>query len=95
MSKIFGNRLREIRTEYKVTQQTIAKIFNVSKMTISAWETDKQEPSIDDIAKLCKFFKVSSDYLLGLEDEAGRKIYNNTFNNNIIDNHGTINQTIR
>lgn len=95
MSKIFGTRLKEIRIENKCTQQTIANIFNVSKMTISAWETDKQEPSIDDITKLCKFFNVSSDYLLGLEDEAGRKTYDKSFNNQIMDNHGIINQTIR
>ena len=74
MSQIFGERLREIRTEKKYTQQQIATIFNVSKMTISAWETNKQEPNIEDIKKLCCIFKVSSDYLLGIEDESGRKI---------------------
>lgn len=94
MSQIFGERLREIRTEKKYTQQQIATIFNVSKMTISAWETNKQEPSIEDIKKLCYIFKVSSDYLLGIEDESGRRTYN-TVNNHIADNHGTINQTFK
>lgn len=83
MSKIFGERLKELRIENGYTQQNIADIFNVSKMTISSWEKSKQEPCIDDIIKLTLLFKTSSDYLLGIEDESGRKtIINNNFNNN-------------
>ena len=90
MSIIFGQRLREVRTEKKYTQQDIANLFNVSKMTISSWETNKQEPNIDDITRLCQIFNVSADYLLGLEDESGRKNY--TVNNtNVQNNFGNIN----
>ena len=85
MSVIFGEKLREIRTEKGLKQQEVANYFNVSKMTISAWETNKQEPSISDITKLCIWFQVSADYLLGLEDETGRKVYN--INNNIHHNN--------
>ena len=73
MSIIFGNQLKKLRNENGYTQQDIAKLFNVSKMTISAWENDKQEPSIEDISKLAIFFKVSTDYLLGLVNEFGAK----------------------
>lgn len=89
MSIIFGQRLREVRTEKKYTQQDIANLFNVSKMTISSWETNKQEPNIDDITRLCQIFNVSADYLLGLEDESGRKNY--TVNTNVHNNFGNIN----
>lgn len=90
MSIIFGQRLREVRTEKKYTQQDIANLFNVSKMTISSWETNKQEPNIDDITRLCQIFNVSADYLLGLEDESGRKNY--TVNNTSVHNNfGNIN----
>lgn len=75
MSKTFGQRLREVRIEKEYTQQTIADFFNVSKVTISAWETNKQEPNIDDIVKLCRILNVSADYLLGLEDESGREAH--------------------
>ena len=85
MSVIFGEKLREIRTEKGLKQQEVANYFNVSKMTISAWETNKQEHSISDITKLCIWFQVSADYLLGLEDETGRKVYN--INNNIHHNN--------
>ena len=81
MSKIFGEKLREIRCEKGYTQQAIASILKVSKMTISAWESNKQEPDIENIQRLCFLFKISADYLLGLEDESGRKTYN--INNDI------------
>ena len=72
MSKIFGQRLKECRIEKGYTQQNIADIFNVSKMTISAWENDKQEPSIADIVKLSILLTVTTDYLLGKIDETGK-----------------------
>lgn len=69
MSLIFGQRLKELRIEKGLSQQEVANHFNVSKMTISAWETDKQEPCIDDIVELARFFETTTDYLLGLTDE--------------------------
>ena len=68
MSKIFGERLRKIRQDNDYSQQEIAKIFNVSKMTISAWETNKQEPNIDCIKRLCNLFNVTADYLIGYDE---------------------------
>ncbi len=64
MSEAFGKRLRELRNEQHLTQAQLAQIFNVSKMTVSAWETNKQEPCIEDIKKLADVFDTSTDYLL-------------------------------
>lgn len=72
--------LKELRKEEGKTQAELAKIFNVSKSTICQWETSKQEPSLTDIVKISKYFKVSVDYLLGLEEIDGRKITINNFN---------------
>lgn len=80
MSKIFGENLKSIRKENHFTQENLAKILNVSKMTISAWEADKQEPSIDNIVRIALIFRTTSDFLLGLEDEFGNK-NKNTYNN--------------
>ena len=74
MSEIFGQNLKELREEKGETQQTLASLFNVSKMTISAWENDKQEPCIDDIKLLAKHFSVTTDYLLGMENDVGSRI---------------------
>lgn len=89
MNKIFGIKLKELRTEKRLTQLQTAQIFNVSKTTICQWETSKQEPSLDDITAISTYFGVSSDYLLGLEDETGAKTYiRDSFNN--FTNSGTI-----
>ena len=79
MNTTFGEKLKELRTEKRLTQKQIALLFNVSKTTICQWETHRQEPSIDDIIKTATFFNVTTDYLFGLEDEDGTKI--NNYNN--------------
>lgn len=68
MYVIFGKKLKELRTEKKLTQQELSKILNVSKTTICQWETSKQEPSLTDVVKISNYFEVSTDYLLGLEN---------------------------
>lgn len=68
MNKIFGQKLKELRNEKQLTQAQIAVIFKVSKTTICQWETSKQEPSLEDIVEIAKYFKVTADYLLGLEN---------------------------
>ena len=67
MSVIFGQRLKELRKEKGMSQQQLAQYFNTSKVTISAWELNKQEPCIDDIKKLATIFSTTTDYLLGFE----------------------------
>ena len=68
MNKIFCERLKELRTENKISQPELAKMVGVSKGMISFWENAINEPTISNLVKLCKIFDVSSDYLLGLED---------------------------
>ncbi len=46
----------------------LAKKINVSPNTVSRWERGKRLPNLDAIIALAKFFKVSTDYLCGLED---------------------------
>jgi transcriptional regulator with XRE-family HTH domain len=67
----FGNRLRELRTEKGKTQKEMANDINVTTPTLSHWECDYQEPSFKDLMILSKYFNVTTDYLLGLEDDFG------------------------
>lgn len=46
----------------------LGKIIDVSDMAISRWENDKTDITSDNLVKVAKFFGVSTDYLLGLED---------------------------
>lgn len=64
----FGERLRELRLEKGLTQKQLAIEIGNAQSAIVYWEANKQEPTISALKKLCKFFDVSADYLLGLED---------------------------
>lgn len=69
----FGIRVRDLRTEKNMTQQQLADLLNVRNTTVSAWEKDIAEPNYATLAKIARYFGVSSDYLIGLEDEIGAK----------------------
>lgn len=66
--KIFGERLRELRTERKLTAKQLAKHLNTTDATVIRWENDTMSPKAEYIAEISKFFNVSADYLLGLKD---------------------------
>ena len=79
--EIFEQKLKElIRTKQKM-QIDICKDLNITKQKLTNWKTGYTEPNLSDLAMLAKYFDVSTDYMLGLEDESGRKTYN--INNDI------------
>ena len=63
---MIGKRLKELRTSEGLTQQELAKILNVSSMSISFYENEQRKPDSDFIISVSKYFDVSTDYLLGL-----------------------------
>lgn len=62
------NRLKELRTEKKLTQKELADIIGVSKITILRWENDERQIKPDKAQELADYFDVSVGYLLGYED---------------------------
>ena len=59
------------------------RLLNVSANCYASYEQGRTEPNIEMLKQLCRIFNVSSDYLIGLEDEHGNKIQiTNSFNNN-------------
>lgn len=88
----FGQVLYNLMKQKKITQQQLAEKIEVSQRAVSKWINLQSEPTETAIVKCANFFDVSADYILGIEDESGRRTYN-TVNNHIADNHGTINQT--
>lgn len=64
----FQERLKEIRTENKMTTIELGAILCVSHTTIGRWEKGEILPSIEHLYNIAKYFGVSADYLLGLED---------------------------
>lgn len=57
---------RDLRCDNDLTQEDIAKICNVSDATVGHWENLKRDMRIDCIIKLCLFYDISADYVLGL-----------------------------
>ncbi len=49
------------------SQVTLANKLSVTKQTVSNWENNNIQPSIDMLVKLSDIFSVSTDYLLGRE----------------------------
>lgn len=68
MGNDFKEILKELRIEKRIGQVALAKAINVSKGIISLWENGLREPSMSNLIALSLFFKVSIDYLVGLED---------------------------
>ncbi len=65
---IFSQRLRELRLDKKLSMKQLAKEINTTDAAISNWENGVNEPKISYVVSIAKFFGVTSDYLLGLED---------------------------
>ena len=66
--KIFCERLKELRIERQISKLQLAKEIGYSDAAISRWESEKRIPNIEELAKIAKFFDVSTDFLLGLSD---------------------------
>ena len=64
-----GMKLKALRQEKSITQKNLADFLEIAPATVSAYETGSNYPSVDIVIKLCKFFIVSADYLLGLSDK--------------------------
>lgn len=60
-----GEKLLELRKEKHLSQEEVANILNVSRQTISKWETDQSTPDFDKILPLCKLYEITADELLG------------------------------
>ena len=68
MKSKFGQKLKDLRTEKGIGQVELAQKLNVSKGIISLWENNLREPTLGALIALAKFFGVSIDFLVGLED---------------------------
>lgn len=62
-----GKRLRELRLNRNLTQEQIASLIGTSKQQISTIELGMRYPSIPQLKRFASEFKVSTDFLLGLE----------------------------
>ncbi len=69
----YQKRLRELRIEHGYTQQQIAYILHTRQEQYSKYESGKRDLPIKHLIALCCLYRVSADYVLGIE-----KIVNKT-----------------
>lgn len=62
-------RIKELREDRDITQKEIAKELNCSQQVYSNYELGQRDIPTDILIKLCKFYNVSADYILGLTNE--------------------------
>lgn len=86
MTNLIKNRLKELRTRKKITQDELALVINnklkdgekpISKMTISNWENNKHSIKPDKAQILSDYFGVSVGHLLGYKDDSEMKSIEN------------------
>ena len=65
---MLGQRISELRTAFGWSQVDLAKRLGVAKQTVSNWENENIQPSIEMLVRLAKLFGVTTDHMLGLDN---------------------------
>lgn len=90
---LFGERLKTLRIEKNLTLEQLGLQFNVTKQTVSRWETGKILPTIKKLCLLCDFYCVPIDYLTGhINESNNHKMYVENFQYTCDDNSMLINR---
>lgn len=78
MSTELGTRLRAARMAItpEITQRDAAKRLGVSPSAVNLWESGKNEPNATNLAELARWYKVSTDWLLGVEAAPQTRVTN-------------------
>ena len=61
-------RIRDLREDHDLTQKQISDYLNIRQNTYSQYETGHRQLPTDTLIALAKFYKTSTDYLLGITD---------------------------
>lgn len=64
----FSQRLKELRIEKSISQEQLAKETGFTQSAVYYWENEQRVPNANVIIALAKYFGVTTDYLLGVED---------------------------
>jgi len=65
----YRERIKAVREDRDLTQAQVGKLLKKSQQGYNHIETGRAELRIDDLVLLCKYYNLSSDYLVGLIDE--------------------------
>ena len=65
----YRERIKSVREDRDLTQAQIGRLLNKSQQGYNHIETGRAELKIEDLIRLCKFYGLSADYLIGLTDK--------------------------
>ncbi len=72
-NKVFASRIKQLRTDRKLSLDGLANELGINKSRIGMWETNGTVPRDDTLILLSKYFDVSIDYLLGNDKNENKK----------------------
>ena len=64
-----SERIKELRVAKNLTQAGLARRLHLSASAVSSYEASYRQPSYDILVRMARFFNVSADYLLGINDK--------------------------
>jgi len=66
---MYYSRLKDLREDNDLVQKQIADVLGIDQRVYSNYETGKREIPTHLVVKLAKYYKTSTDYILGLTDK--------------------------
>ncbi len=70
--KSFIERIRDLREDNDLKQKDVADVLKTTQQVYSRYENGKNEIPIHHLITLANFYKVSTDYILGITDKKER-----------------------
>lgn len=69
----YTKRLYDLRVDNDLKQEDVANVLKITKQAYGMYENKKRGLPIESLITLCKFYNVSSGYILGLTDDPNAK----------------------
>lgn len=70
MNEQIGRRIQELRKLTGMTQEQLAEKINISRQTLSKWETGATMPDVESIVRLCEIFQITPNDLLDINEKS-------------------------
>lgn len=74
MERSFGYILSELRHTRDLSQRTLAGDLHISQALLSHYENGTREPGLPFVCRVCEYFAVSADYMLGRSDDENSSV---------------------
>lgn len=69
MNQTIGKRIQTLRKQHGMSQQDLSDKLNISRQTISKWESDQTLPDLTTLIKMSEIFNVSIAFIVGVEED--------------------------